>query len=111
MVLSAIVYLSLMREPNIPLPHVHGGDKWIHGAMYLILTLTLLWDTMSIPKWRWAVCMFAAIFGGFIEILQQQFFYPRTGDWLDWLADCVGVVVAIVLWLIGAKWNERRMAK
>jgi VanZ family protein len=86
-------------------------DKWIHAIMYLVLTLTLLWDSQQRPKLWWIVGVFSAIFGGFIEVLQEQFFYPRTGDWMDWLADCIGVIVAIIVWLIGVKWYEKRMVK
>lgn len=111
LVLSAIAYLSLLREPSISLPYVIGMDKWIHAIMYLVLTLTLLWDSQQRPKLWWIVGVFSAIFGGFIEVLQEQFFYPRTGDWMDWLADCIGVIVAIIVWLIGVKWNEKRMVK
>ena len=110
-VLSAIAYLSLLREPSISLPYVIGMDKWIHAIMYLVLTLTLLWDSQQRPKLWWIVGVFSAIFGGFIEVLQEQFFYPRTGDWMDWLADCIGVIVAIIVWLIGVKWYEKRMVK
>ena len=110
-VLSAIAYVSLLREPTISLPYVIGIDKWIHAIMYLVLTLTLLWDSQQRPKLWWIVGVFSAIFGGFIEVLQEQFFYPRTGDWLDWLADCIGVIVAIMVWLIGVKWYEKRMVK
>lgn len=111
LVLSAIAYLSLLREPSISLPYVIGMDKWIHAVMYLVLTLTLLWDSQQRPKLWWIVGVFSAIFGGFIEVLQEQFFYPRTGDWMDWLADCIGVIVAIIVWLIGVKWYEKRMVK
>lgn len=111
LVLSAIAYLSLLREPSISLPYVIGMDKWIHAIMYLVLTLTLLWDSQQRPQLWWIVAVFSAIFGGFIEVLQEQFFYPRTGDWMDWLADCMGVIVAIIVWLIGVKWYEKRMVK
>ena len=111
LVLSAIAYLSLLREPSISLPYIIGIDKWIHAIMYLVLTLTLLWDSQQRPKLWWIVGVFSAIFGGFIEVLQEQFFYPRTGDWMDWLADCMGVIVAIIVWLIGVKWYEKRMVK
>lgn len=110
-VLSAIAYVSLLREPTISLPYVIGMDKWIHAIMYLVLTLTLLWDSQQRPKLWWIAAVFSAIFGGFIEVLQEQFFYPRTGDWMDWLADCIGVIVAIIVWLIGVKWYEKRMVK
>ena len=112
-VLSAIAYVSLMREPSIAMPHVVGMDKWIHSSMYLLLTIILLWDSRRLtPPRSWLiVAIFSAIYGGSIEVLQEYFFYPRTGDWMDWLADCVGVVVGLGLWIIGVKWYEQRMAK
>ena len=111
LVIGAITYVSLLREPNVSLPHIVGIDKWIHGVMYLILTLTLLWDSQQRPNLWWIAGVFSAIFGGFIEVLQELFFYPRTGDWMDWLADCIGVIIAIVVWLIGIKLYEKRMVK
>ena len=90
-------------------------DKWAHGVMYLVLALVMLWDNkkVGIPaSYSWMiVVLFSAIFGGFIEILQEQFFYPRTGDWMDWVADCIGTWVGTGIWYIGQKWHERRMAQ
>ena len=121
LVIGAITYTSLLREPTISLPHIVGLDKWIHGAMYLWLTLTLLWDSRALgwcwtdgmPKQKlwWIILAFPAIFGGFIEVLQEMFFYPRTGDWWDWLADCMGVIVGMIVWIIGTLWHARRVAK
>lgn len=124
LVLGAIAYVSLMREPSIAMPHVAGIDKWIHSSMYLMLIVTLLWDSRKVThqsdgksvgaqRWkiRFIIVVFAAIYGGFIEVLQEHFFYPRTGDLLDWLADCIGVVVGLGLWIIGEKWYEQRMVK
>ena len=90
-------------------------DKWAHGVMYLVLALVMLWDNkkVGIPaSYSWMiVVLFSAIFGGFIEILQEQFFYPRTGDWMDWVADCAGTWAGVGIWYIGQKWHERRMAQ
>lgn len=121
LVLGAIAYVSLLREPNVALPPIEGIDKWIHGSMYLLLIVILLWDSKKVKvhksvgaqRWkiRFIIVVFAAIYGGFIEVLQEHFFYPRTGDLLDWLADCIGVVVGLGLWIIGEKWYEQRMVK
>ena len=121
LVLGAIAYTSLLREPNVALPPIEGIDKWIHGSMYLLLIVILLWDSKKVKvhksvgaqrwKLRFIIVVFAAIYGGFIEVLQEHFFYPRTGDLLDWLADCIGVVVGLGLWIIGEKWYEQRMVK
>ena len=111
----AIAYVCLLREPHVTLPPVTDMDKWAHGVMYLVLALVMLWDNkkVGIPtSYSWViVVLFAAIFGGFIEILQEHFFYPRTGDWMDWLADCTGTWVGAGIWYLGQKWHERRMAQ
>ena len=57
------------------------------------------------------VVVFPIIYGGLIEVLQDKFFYPRVGDWADWLADIVGVVIGTVICMIIRKWHERRVAQ
>ena len=114
-IVCTIAYVCLLREPHVTLPPVTDMDKWAHGVMYLVLALVMLWDNkkVGIPaSYSWViVVLLAAIFGGFIEILQEYFFYPRTGDWMDWLADCTGTWVGTDIWYIGQKWHERRMAQ
>lgn len=103
-VFAIISYLSLLRESDVALPSISGVDKLIHLAMYMVLTWVLIWDSLNaeIKGWRWMVVtmLLPASFGGLIEILQDKFFYPRTGDWQDWVADCVGVLVACAIWWI-----------
>lgn len=103
-VFAIISYLSLLRESDVVLPSISGVDKLIHLAMYMVLTWVLIWDSLNaeIKGWRWMVVtmLLPASFGGLIEILQDKFFYPRTGDWQDWAADCVGVLVACAIWWI-----------
>ena len=83
--------------------------------MYLVLAWVMMWDNKKVgikTSYSWGIAvLFSAIFGGFIEIMQEQFFYPRTGDWMDWLADCLGACVGIGVWYIGQKWYARRMAQ
>ena len=114
-IVCTIAYVCLLREPHVTLPPVTDMDKWAHGVMYLVLALVMLWDNkkVGIPaSYSWViVVLLAAIFGGFIEILQEYFFYPRTGDWMDWVADCIGTWVGVGIWYIGQKWHERRMAQ
>lgn len=113
-VACAIAYVSLLREPSVALPPINGIDKYIHGLMYLVLTWMLLWDGKATEwyrsgngkycwkSWRWwlVFIVFPMGYGGLIEVLQEYVFYPRTGDWLDWVADCVGVMTGIGLWAI-----------
>ena len=114
-IVCTIAYVCLLREPHVTLPPVTDIDKSAHGVMYLVLALVMLWDNKKVgilaSYSRMIVVLFSAIFGGFIEILQEYFFYPRTGDWMDWLADCTGTWVGTGIWYIGQKWYERRMAQ
>ena len=114
-IVCTIAHVCLLREPHVTLPPVTDMDKWAHGVMYLVLALVMLWDNKKVgiqASYSWMiVVLFSAIFGGFIEILQEQFFYPRTGDWMDWVADCIGTWVGVGIWYIGQKWHERRMAQ
>ena len=97
------------------LPPIDNGDKWVHWLAFMVLTLVLLLDSKKAMLQKWQMWILATIFpilyGGVIEILQELYFYPRTGELEDWLADCIGVLVGVCAWFIGQKWNERRMAK
>ena len=92
-----ILYASLIREPHIRLPEVAFADKWGHLVAYVVLGGTLSLDLIRDKRqslWVWILGMgIPVIYGGLIEILQGAFFYPRTADWLDWLADIIGTVI------------------
>ena len=120
LVAALIMYLSLLREPHftlptIPIPHL---DKWFHGLLYFIFAATLTSDhlrfrleqqkqsnTQSAELKRYnlritdyIVCLLIPIlYGGIIEILQENFFQPRTGEWFDWLADIIGVILGFAI--------------
>ena len=80
-----------------------------------MLTLVMLWDSKKVGLRSWQMWTLAVVFpllyGGLIEVLQKYFFYPRTGEWGDWLADSIGVLVGAIVWWISQKWYARRVAK
>lgn len=110
-----IAYGCLLRKPLYTFPPIENGDKWVHWLVFMALTLVLLWDSNKAKLKSWKMWILAillpVIYGGFIEILQERYFYPRTGDWADWLADCVGVLMGVAIWWIGRMWYERRVVK
>lgn len=115
-VAAIILYGSLIREPHFQLPPVEGADKWAHALMYLGLGATLMWDMLRDRQRGWKLWVTALavpiVYGGVIEILQENFFYPRTGDWWDWLADIVGTVTGcVVAYGINGWWRGRRVEK
>lgn len=112
---GGIAYASLMRDTGVSLPPIEGIDKWVHGVMYLLLTWVLLWESMQAGKTGWQrraiVAGIAIGYGGLMEVLQEHFFHPRTGDWWDWLADCAGVAVGMIIWWLIVTWHGKRVDK
>ena len=92
-----ILYVSLVRDPGISLPTFVGADKWVHALMYAILGGMVCWDSMRIKMSGWRLWFTAIVlpmlYGGAIELLQEQWFAPRSGEWMDWGADCAGVII------------------
>ncbi len=92
-----ILYVSLVRDPGISLPTFVGADKWVHALMYAILGGMVCWDSMRIKMSGWRLWFTAIVlpmlYGGAIEVLQEQWFAPRSGEWMDWGADCAGVII------------------
>lgn len=67
-------------------------DKEAHFATFYGLTFMALAALPRIRKWDVAVAALA--FGGLIEVLQTV--SGRDGDILDWLADGIGIAMAVV---------------
>lgn len=105
-----ILYLSLLREPSFALPPIAHADKYAHTGMYVVLALCLTYALIKTPM-KSEICRTVAalsvpiVYGGMIEILQQQFFYPRTGSWADWAADIAGVFIGYLLVILYRKWT------
>lgn len=110
LVTAVICYLSFAQPNNfekIPRFQVEYLDKIVHFIMYFVLAMVLLYDRQKNTKQRKysstiiILIVFPVLIGGIIEIAQYQWFYPRTGEWTDWLADILGVsLAALVVFLI-----------
>ena len=100
-----IFVLSFFTPPHTPLSDVAMIDKWTHLVMYGG-TVGVFW----LEYWRvhyrrglrlgaaaLALCalVLPVALGGLIELLQAYCTGGRrSGEWLDWLADTLGVVLA-----------------
>jgi VanZ family protein len=71
-----------------------GWDKSNHALAFVVLGVlgAACWPTAALRAW-----VALAAYGGAIEIA-QTFTETRSGDWHDWLADVVGLVVAALVW-------------
>lgn len=100
--LLAITYLSIFKVPEIPpLEEVVFADKWGHMLAYAVWAWCLLADGTR-AGWPKRRCYMVAIiltiaYGGLMEIIQHYCFTYRQGEWLDWLADITGIVLATLL--------------
>lgn len=91
-VLAAVLYLAL--APSDSVPGVRLWDKAQHALTWAGLALLGLafW-----PRRPWAIAAFTLVFGVAVEVLQASLPLGRSGDFLDFLADAVGVAAALGL--------------
>jgi len=98
-----IVFLSLIPIPEIKMPmQVPLADKWTHMVMYGVLTLAIWFDYKCSHKqynaWRLLIFAFLApiAMGGVLELAQAYLTTCRSGEWLDFVANSIGVCIGTV---------------
>ncbi len=93
--LATAILLYLCLAPSRDLPKVNLWDKEEHAVAWMVLTTTGL----LLSPWRpRAIALFAFCVGAFVEIAQGVMGLGRDADWHDLAADCVGIVVAFILY-------------
>jgi VanZ family protein len=70
------------------------NDKLMHLLVFMVLVL--LWQ-LSFHGRTFAGLVLMSMYGGLIE-LAQHYLTVRQGDWWDWLADIIGIVIALLFW-------------
>ena len=79
-------------------------DKAQHGLVFVALAVAGL---MAHPRRLKTVCMWLCVYGGLIEVLQSTVTTTRHGDVVDWLADTLGIVVGLVVYLLSLQVAKR----
>jgi len=87
---TAVATLSLIPVSELPSITLDVWDKAQHAAGFFFLCALGL---VAYPRHITRVCMGLLLFGIVIEVAQSISGW-RTGDWLDWLADALGVLLA-----------------
>jgi len=92
--LLATLWLSLIPGDQVPQP-LHFWDKAQHALGFAALAFLGL---LSYPGYIKPLIIGLMLFGAGIECA-QWFTGWRQGDWLDWLADCVGLALGGWVWV------------
>ena len=93
-----ITYLSFTPLTDLNV-EITVSDKFLHSFAYLVLTFSWLFAIQrSHSNFRIKVLIGFVIFlfGIIIEILQSSLTIYRHGDYLDIIANTIGIVLAIV---------------
>lgn len=110
-----IIVLSLIPFPDIELAKdVPLADKWTHMVMYAGLSVVIWWEywrrhrTMN-PLHVFCGAVVAPIaLSGMLELLQEYATTTRAGEWLDLLANSIGVLIGVVLGLVMGRFVRSR---
>jgi VanZ family protein len=106
--IALVWYLSILFIPpnGIELPGIHFIDKWTHFVMYggtcAVIWFEYLRSHVRLDWWRlfYGAWMAPVVMGGVIELVQAFCTTNRSGEWLDFLADGVGVTLAVIIGLM-----------
>ena len=103
LVAVVIVLLSLLPMPDMKVGvEVPLADKWTHMGMYGVLTL-VIWFEYRRSHNQWDIgklLLFAFLapiaMGGALELMQAHLTTCRSGEWLDFAANTIGVCLGTV---------------
>jgi len=108
-----ITYLSLMTPPKIGILLFRHWDKVVHFCMYGGLS-GVFWIEFLLKHRRnkanylyvlVGAVLYPILLGGVLELCQKYFTRSRSGDWMDFLANTTGVIVAsLIAWFIIRPW-------
>ena len=101
-----IMYLSLASSHTFDSVTIFNSipnfDKFVHVGMYFcLMSVIILEHRNSIHNARQLliVGLIPAFYGILMEILQATLTQTRTGSVFDALADCIGILISIFIWL------------
>jgi VanZ family protein len=100
--------------PHRPDTPLFTSDKWLHGITFMALALWFSGQYARHSYWRLVLGLVA--FGLLIEVTQRMVSY-RTADWIDLLADVLGIGLGMGIALAGVggwcmhfeEWLQKRI--
>lgn len=113
--MAFIWVLCFMDVPHTPLDNITLIDKWTHILMYAGTCATIWYEYLrrhdSIVRARVFLLAWLAplAMSGLIEILQEYCTGGRrSGDWLDFAANAIGVTLGNIIGILLAAYRARK---
>ncbi len=107
-----IFILSTVSPATLHLPSfwdLFSLDKAAHATCYAILVFLLSSGFRKQTQLKFALLhaagsatVFAIIYGGLIELYQGYILTDRTADWVDFIANCMGIYIGMQIFI---KWG------
>ena len=102
-IIWALTIFCLCATPGKYIPSVNwlellSFDKLVHATMFYILcTLLFITKIKYQQTQQWLVIYFiiCVLYGGLLEVMQATYFSNRSGDWLDFIANSFGCLIAL----------------
>ena len=105
LVCTIVLILSVINTGVLPKTDVPSADKIVHTIMYFGITLILMLNQTSYLREQitkrqlYFAFLFSVGFGTLMEVIQH--FLPwRSGSVYDFIANTLGVILAIVILLL-----------
>lgn len=98
--IAVIFYLSFFKPPQTDMETIPGIDKLVHTCMYgglcFILWIEYLRIHRNINRLRMLIggIILPILLSGAIELMQTYCTEHRGGDWIDFAANSLGVILA-----------------
>lgn len=113
LVCTLVLILSVINTGVLPKTDVPSADKIVHTIMYFGITLILMLNQTHYlrevisRKQMWFAFLFSVSFGTLMEVIQH--FLPwRSGSIYDFIANTIGVIIAIVVMLIATHYYKSK---
>ena len=89
-----------------------GFDKMTHLGFFFVLSVLLFYGKIKYQnnyRFRsltiFKIILISAVFGGFIEFLQWQFFTYRSAEWWDFGCDMIGCFMGVFSYVLLHKFS------
>ena len=105
-VLWALIIFGLCSTPGRFIPttswlELLSFDKWVHASVFFILVSLFILGIILHRQNKnliYLIFVLAIAYGGLLEIMQAKVFSERSGDWLDFIANSFGCLMALLFY-------------